>query len=154
MKNDITNIPIHIHISDSNLLQYEFHHIAIKFYYKIFPWDFKINLRQLLLEDKNLKNFLQPENSSENSGLQQFFPNFSGNCILINFLTKTRKCLICWLLWIQNYQITGNYLTSNTTFPKKSNSYEISNTDIYIGEDLEFIIHVFYWCIQLDHEIY
>ena len=82
------------------------------------------------------------------------FPNFSGNCILINFLTKTRKCLICWLLWIQNYQITGNYLTSNTTFPKKSNSYEISNTDIYIGEDLEFIIHVFYWCIQLDHEIY
>ena len=50
---------------------------------------------------------------------KNFFPNFSGNCILINFQTKTRKCVICWLLWIQNYQITGNYLTSNTTFPKK-----------------------------------
>ena len=37
---------------------------------------------------------------------------------------------------------------------QKSKSCEVSNTDIYIGEDLEFIIHVFYWCIQLDHEIY
>ena len=36
----------------------------------------------------------------------------------------------------------------------KSKSYAISNTDIYIGEDLKFLIHVFYWCIQLDHEIY
>ena len=37
---------------------------------------------------------------------------------------------------------------------QKSKYYEISNRDIYISEDLEFIIHVFYWCIQLDHEIY
>ena len=37
---------------------------------------------------------------------------------------------------------------------QKSKSYEIFNTAIYIGEDLEFIIHVFYWCVQLDHEIY
>ena len=37
---------------------------------------------------------------------------------------------------------------------RKSKSYEILNTGIYIGEDLEFIIHVFYWCIPLDHEIY
>ena len=37
---------------------------------------------------------------------------------------------------------------------QKSKSYEISNTAIYIGEDLEFIIHVFYWCIPLDLEIY
>ena len=37
---------------------------------------------------------------------------------------------------------------------QKGKSYEILNTDIYIGKDLEFIIHVFYWCIQLDHEIY
>ena len=37
---------------------------------------------------------------------------------------------------------------------QKSKSYKISSTDIYIGEDLEFIIHVFYWCIPLDHEIY
>ena len=27
---------------------------------------------------------------------------------------------------------------------QKSKSYEISSTDINIGEDLEFIIHVFY----------
>ena len=39
----------------------------------------------------------------------------------INFLTKTKKCLLCWLLWIQNYQMTGKYLTSNTTFSKKVN---------------------------------
>ena len=37
---------------------------------------------------------------------------------------------------------------------QESKSYEISNTDIYIGKDLEFTIHVFCWCIQLDHEIY
>ena len=37
---------------------------------------------------------------------------------------------------------------------QKCKSYKRSNTDIYIGEDLEFIIHVFYWSIQLDHEIY
>ena len=45
-------------------------------------------------------------------------------------------------------------LTTKTTFSKSSKSYDISSTDIYIGEDIEFIIHVFYWCIPLDHEIY
>ena len=37
---------------------------------------------------------------------------------------------------------------------QKGKSYEISGTVIYVGEDREFIIHVFYWCIPLDHEIY
>ena len=37
---------------------------------------------------------------------------------------------------------------------QNSESYEMSNTDIYIGWGLEPSIHVFYWCIQLDHEIY
>ena len=37
---------------------------------------------------------------------------------------------------------------------QKSKSYEISSTVIYIGEGQKFIIHVFYWCIPLDHEIY
>ena len=37
---------------------------------------------------------------------------------------------------------------------QKIKSYEISTTNIYIGEDLEFIIHVFYWCIPSDHKIY
>ena len=36
MKDNIPNIPSHLHISDPNLLQYEFHHIIIKFYHKIF----------------------------------------------------------------------------------------------------------------------
>ena len=35
MKTDIPNIPSHLHISDSNLLQHEFHYIVIKFYHKI-----------------------------------------------------------------------------------------------------------------------
>ena len=30
----IPNIPSHLHISDPNLLQYEFHLIVIKFYHK------------------------------------------------------------------------------------------------------------------------
>ena len=37
---------------------------------------------------------------------------------------------------------------------QKSKSNEISSADIYVGDDQEFIIHVFYWCIPLDHEIY
>ena len=37
---------------------------------------------------------------------------------------------------------------------QKSKSYEIPSTEIYIGEDWEFIIHVFYWHIPLDYEIY
>ena len=37
---------------------------------------------------------------------------------------------------------------------QKSKSCETSSTDIYISEDWEFIIHIFYTCIQLDQEIY
>ena len=37
---------------------------------------------------------------------------------------------------------------------QRSKSYEIYSTVIDIGEEREFIIHVFYWCIPLDHEIY
>ena len=37
---------------------------------------------------------------------------------------------------------------------QKSKSYEISSKDIYVGEDLEFIIHVFFCCVPLDLEIY
>ena len=46
-------------------------------------------------------------------------------------------------------------LTSKTTFFKKANPRKYSvQAYTYIGEDLEFIIHIFYWCIPLDHEIY
>ena len=37
---------------------------------------------------------------------------------------------------------------------QKRKSYEISSTVIYVGEDQKFIIQIFYWCIQLDHEIH
>ena len=37
---------------------------------------------------------------------------------------------------------------------QRSKSYEISSAVVYIGEGEKFIIHVFYWCIPLDHEIW
>ena len=37
---------------------------------------------------------------------------------------------------------------------QESKSYEISSTVIYISKDQKLIIHVFYWCVPLDHEIY
>ena len=37
---------------------------------------------------------------------------------------------------------------------QKSKSYEISSKDMYVGEDLEFIIRVFFCCVPLDLEIY
>ena len=49
-----------------------------------------------------------------------------------------------------DWQISDN---QNCIF-QKSKSYEISSTDICIGEDLEFIIHVCYSCILLDHKTY
>ena len=60
------------------------------------------------------------------------------------------------MLTFMNSKLPDDWQISDKQYHifQKSKSYEISNTDIYIGEDLEFIIHVFYWCIQLDHEIY
>ena len=37
---------------------------------------------------------------------------------------------------------------------QKSKSYEISTTVTNNGEGQKFIIHVYCWCIPLDHEIY
>ena len=37
---------------------------------------------------------------------------------------------------------------------QKCKSYEISSTGIYIDEDLEFIMHMFYSCVPYDHKIY
>ena len=48
------------------------------------------------------ETFFAACNSSKNTSLPQFF--FIGFWQLkfknINFLTKTRRCLLCWLLWI------------------------------------------------------
>ena len=67
----------------------------------------KICLRELeiLLKCREtFEKFLAACNSSKNTGLPQFF--FKGFWQLyfknINFLTKTKRCLLCWLLWIQN----------------------------------------------------
>ena len=90
-----------------------------------------------------MRNFLQPATLLKTLIFYIFFKVFWQLYFKnINFLTNTRKCLLCWLLWIQNYQIN----------PKK---YPVHiYIYIYINEHLGFIIHMFYWCIQLDHEIY
>ena len=52
---------------------------------------------------ETFEKFLAACNSSKNTGLPQFF--FKGFWQLhfknINFLTKIKRCLLCWLLWIQ-----------------------------------------------------
>ena len=68
----------------------------------------------------------------------------------LNFLTKTTRGLF-WLLWI--FKLSDSFDKQNQIL-QKSKSYERSSTDTYIDEDLEFIIHLFHWCIPLYHEIY
>ena len=62
------------------------------------------NLGILLRCREAFEKFLAACNSSKNNGLPQYF--FKGFWQLhfknINFLTKTKRCLSCWLLWIQN----------------------------------------------------
>ena len=64
----------------------------------------KLVLGVLLKCRKTFKKFLAACNSSKKTGLPQFF--FKGFWQLhfknINFLTKTKSCLLYWLLWVQN----------------------------------------------------
>ena len=178
MKNDILYILNYLHgISDQNLLQYEFYHIFINFIIR-FPWHFEISLCRLLLEDffcstqkkhvseyvcksslkelrillkcrKTFEKFLAVCYSSKNTGLpkgfwQLYFKN-------INFLTKTRRCLYADFYEFKT-KMSGKD-KQNHIF-QKSKSYELSSGGIYFSEDREFIIHEFYWCIPLRHEIY
>ena len=39
----------------------------------------------------------------------------------INFLTKAKRCLLCWILLIQNYQINWQFWQTKSNFPKKVN---------------------------------
>ena len=57
------------------------------------------------------------------------------------------------MLTFMNSKLPDDWKISNKQYRifQKSKPYEILNTDIYIGEDLEFIIHVFDWSIRLDH---
>ena len=78
---------------------------------------------------------------SSGCGTELYFKN-------INFLTKTKKCLLCWLLWIQNYQMTDKYLTSNTTFSKKVDLRNIKCRHIYWWGP-----EIYYSCILLVYPI-
>ena len=60
------------------------------------------------------------------------------------------KKIISSLKLPDDWQISDK---QNYIFRKKK-SYEISSIDIYVGDDLEFVIRVFSWCIALEHEIY
>ena len=60
-------------------------------------------------------------NSSKNTGLTQFFFKVFWQLYFknINFLTKTKRCILCWLLWIQNYQINWQFWQAKPHFLKK-----------------------------------
>ena len=92
-----------------------------------FPWQFKINFRQMLLEDffcstqkiylwyfckmclkeleillkckETFEKFIAACNSSKNAGLPQFFFKVFWQLYFknISFLTKTKRCLLFWL---------------------------------------------------------
>ena len=102
-----------------------------------FPWYFKINLRWLLLEDNflahkkciflnmpaklvlRIRNFVKMQGNlwKISCSLPTLLKYWSSTI----FSNKNQKVLISWLLWIQNYQMTGKYLTSNISFSKKVN---------------------------------
>ena len=103
---------------------------------------FKINLCWLLLED----NFLVHKKC--------IFLNMSAKLDLRirNFvkmqenLWKISCSLLYWLLWIQNYQMTCKYLTSNNTFSKKVNpmKYRIQAYMLWgPGIDYSYILLVY-----------
>ena len=132
MKNDIPNIPNYLYISDPNLPQYEFHYIVSNFITRfpwhfemnlcqlllddflcstrkmhISEYVCKICLKELGVLLKYRETFekcLAACNSSKNTGVPQFV--FIGFWQMyfknINFLTKTKMCSLCWLLFIQN----------------------------------------------------
>ena len=114
MKNDVSSIPSHLHISDPNLLQYKFHYIVIKFYHQI----------SLALEDQSLQTAfggqlfsIQKMNISEYAcrtclkelGIllkcSKVFEKFLAACyssttaglpqVFFHSLTKTKKYLLC-----------------------------------------------------------
>ena len=102
-----------------------------------------------------MKNFLQPTALLKKLVFHNFFSKVSGNCILgtsktsKHFLTKTTRCL-----YAEFHEFSTNCKDKQNHIFPKCKSYKISSTVIYMGEDREFIIHVFYWCTPLYHEIY
>ena len=99
---------------------------------------------------ENFEKFLAACNSSKNTGLPQFFSKVFWQLYFknISLLTKTKKCLLCWFLWIQNYQMTGTYLTSNTTFSKKVNPIKYPIRQIYWWGPGIYYSYSFLVCIK------
>ena len=149
-----------------------------------FLWYFKINLRRLLLEDKCLahekwiflnmpakpiirvRSFVKMQGNlwKISCSLQtllkilvfhNFFQIFRTTVFQEKQFSKNKQ-KVPIILTFMNSKLPDDWQISDKQYHlvQKTKSCEISNTDIYVGEDLEFIIHVFYWCIQLDHEIY
>ena len=60
------------------------------------------------------------------------------------FSNKSQKVPI--MLTFMNSELPDDWQISDNQYHifQKNKSYEISNTDIYIGEELGFIINVFY----------
>ena len=145
MKNDIPNIPSHLHISDPNLQQYELHHIVIELYHKfsLALWDqssptasggqffstqkmhiseyaCKTCLKELgiLLKcRKTFEKFRAACSSSKNTGLPQFcFKKFWQLYFKnINFLKKTNSAY-----YADFYEFkTTRWLANVWKFPKK-----------------------------------
>ena len=123
---------------------------------KRFPWYFKINLCRLLLED----NFLAHKKS--------IFLNIPAKLVLrIRNFVKMQGNIsknICSLPTFLKILVFHNFFQIFLTkhrFSNKNRKVSIMLTfmnsklpdDWQICEDLEFIVHAFYWCIQLDHEI-
>ena len=99
-----------------------------------FPWYFKINLRRLLLED----NFLAHK-----------------KCIFLNMPAKLVLRIRNFVkMLLKNFLQPANF--SENTGPTQFFSKffrQLYFNNINFLTKLNFI-HVFYWCIQLDHEIY
>ena len=75
----------------------------------------------------------------------------AGKPLNINLLAKTKRCPYAEFY---EFKIKTTGKGKQKHIFQKSKSYEISSTVIYAGKDQKFIIHVFYWCIPSDHEIY
>ena len=152
MKNDIPNIPSHLHISHSNLLQYEFPHFVIKFYHKISL--FKINLRQLLLQGNFWK--ISCSLPTENTGLPQFFPKFFSQLYFknINFCNKNQKVPIMLAFMTSKLSDDWQIFDKQYHIFQKSKSYE----NIKYRHRYWWGSGIYYSCIllvyPLDHYIY
>ena len=98
------------------------------------PWRFEINLHQLLLEDyfcttqkMHVSEYICKTCLKElgillkcRETLEKFLAawNSCKNFRSTNFLKKTKRSILCWLLWIQNYHMTGKCLKRKATFSK------------------------------------